>query len=86
MPDLHKILAIIKGSSAQGEREDQVYAALPVSPHIFPHPHICRTLHPQNPLPTRKLMETKGFRNVEIARIPVEYTDSEKIDFITKII
>jgi len=31
-------------------------------------------------------METKGFRNVEIARIPVEYTDSEKIDFITKII
>jgi len=37
-------------------------------------------------LSTRKLMETKGFKNVEVARIPVEYADSEKIDFITKII
>jgi hypothetical protein len=36
-------------------------------------------------LSTRKLMETKGFRNVEIVRIPVEYADSEKIDFTTKI-
>jgi hypothetical protein len=30
-------------------------------------------------------METKGFRNVKIARIPVEQADSEKSEFITKI-
>jgi hypothetical protein len=30
-------------------------------------------------------METKGFRNVKIAKIPVEYADSEKSDFTTKI-
>jgi hypothetical protein len=31
-------------------------------------------------------METKGFRNVEIARIPVEQADSEKSEFTTKIV
>ena len=36
-------------------------------------------------LSTQKLMEKKGFRNVKIARIPVEYADSEKSEFTTKI-